>query len=175
MSVSNPTTAPLKGNKAPKASRVVVGSLIAALAVSHIGKWEGLRLYVYRDIIGIPTVCYGETRGIKMGQVFTKIECDEMFIKALQGFAVEMEACAPILAKERDTSPQFYVANLDMIYNIGAGAYCKSTLVRRVNANDETGACNEITKWVRAGQKKFVQGLFNRRLDTKDLCLRGRT
>ncbi|WP_375408498.1 glycoside hydrolase family protein, partial [uncultured Methylobacterium sp.] len=42
------------------------------LALSSVGSDEGLKLRTYKDIVGIPTFCYGETKGAKMGQTFTK-------------------------------------------------------------------------------------------------------
>ena len=49
-----------------------------------------------------------------------------------------------------------------LAYNIGPGAFCGSTLVKRLNAEDYPGACREILRWNRAGGR-VVQGLVNRR------------
>ena len=54
-----------------------------AMAVTLIGGYEGLRLYSYKDVIGIWTACYGETRGIKPGMTFTQAQCDAQFAKGL--------------------------------------------------------------------------------------------
>ncbi|MER5172677.1 glycoside hydrolase family protein, partial [Thioclava kandeliae] len=43
-----------------------------ALAITTIAPWEGRELRAYRDIVGIPTICFGETEGVKMGDVATE-------------------------------------------------------------------------------------------------------
>ncbi len=55
-----------------------------AAAIALVGMWEGLRLTAYRDIVGVPTVCYGETLGVKIGDKHTKVECDAMLLASLQ-------------------------------------------------------------------------------------------
>ena len=49
-----------------------------AVAVSVVGGFEGLRQSAYLDPVSIPTICYGETRGVKLGDTRTKAECDAM-------------------------------------------------------------------------------------------------
>lgn len=41
----------------------------------------------------MPTICYGETKGVRMGQTATKAECDAMLLKRLDEFAGTVEAC----------------------------------------------------------------------------------
>ena len=64
-----------------------------------------------------------------------------------------------------------YDALVSFTYNVGVGAYCGSTLVRKLNQGDYTGACNELRRWVYAGGKR-VQGLANRREAERSLCLK---
>lgn len=64
----------------------LVGALGAAtvagsLAVQTVGGFEGLKLYAYRDVIGVWTACYGETAGIKPGMKFSKATCDNMLVR----------------------------------------------------------------------------------------------
>ena len=140
-----------------------------AAAVALVGAWEGLRTVAYRDIVGIPTVCFGETRGVKMGDRYTVEECKAMLGNALVEFETGMRACL----KNPDTLPdKVYVSFLSFSYNVGTGAFCRSTLVRKANAGDLTGACNELPKWNRAGGK-VVRGLVNRRAEEQKICLEG--
>ena len=61
----------------------------------------------------------------------------------------------------------------ELAYNVGVGAVCKSTMMRKVNAGDYRGACDELMKWVKAGGRTW-KGLVNRRADSKRaLCLQG--
>ncbi len=144
-------------------------SLAGLLAVSTIGVFEGLRLYSYPDIIGVWTACYGETNGIRPGMRFTKQQCDTMFTDRLVEFETGMRKC---LTKPDTIPDKPYVAFLSLSYNIGTGAFCRSTLVRKANAGDIRGACNELPKWNRAGGQ-VVAGLTNRRLNEQRLCLDG--
>jgi lysozyme len=86
-----------------RSKRIKVGSTIAALGVAVIGAHKGLKLKAYKDVVGIPTVCYGETRGIRMGMKFSKTECDAMLIKGLDEFGARIEQCAPVLADPSKT------------------------------------------------------------------------
>ncbi len=140
-----------------------------AVAVGLVGQWEGLSLAAYPDRLArdIPTVCYGETRGVKIGDVHTKAECDRMLSVALQEFEAGLDQCL-----KQPLPMETKVALVSWSYNVGIGAACKSTLVRKANAGDLVGACNELPKWNRAGGQ-VVRGLTNRRMAERALCLKG--
>lgn len=142
----------------------VAGAVAIALPV--IARWEGRSLDPYKDIVGVWTVCDGETR-VQMRR-YTHAECDAMTRKAAGAFAAKVLACTPTL---RDR-PQQLAAATSLAYNIGADAYCRSTVARRFNAGDLRGACNAFGAWVYAGGRR-VQGLVNRRADETKLCLTG--
>ena len=67
-------------------SRLKRNSALAAATVALVGGFEGLRNYAYRDPIGIPTLCFGETRGVKMGDFKTTAECKDMLADRLVEF-----------------------------------------------------------------------------------------
>lgn len=144
-------------------------TVIGSLAVGFVGGWEGMRTKAYRDIVGVPTVCFGETRGVKMGDIYTPDECRAMLGDALVEFEQGMRKC---LTNPDRIPAKSYVAFLSLSYNIGTGAFCRSTLARKINAGDIRGACNELPKWNRAGGK-VVKGLVNRRAEERKLCLQG--
>lgn len=148
--------------------RLKKGAAITAVAVSLIGGFEGLRLNSYQDSVKVWTVCYGETKGIKKGMRFTKPECDAMFANRLVEFETGMRRCL----KAPDSIPDKpYVTFLSLSYNIGLGAFCKSTLAKKANAGDIRGACNELPKWSRAGS--LAKLLLPRRQTERKLCLEG--
>lgn len=159
--------------KARTKSRLMKGSgvatALAMMAVTFVGNWEGLRLYAYQDVIDVWTACYGETRGIKPGMKFTREQCDIMFIGSLTEHEQGMRSC---LAQPDAIPPKTYVAFVSFTYNVGIGAFCKSTLRKKANAGDLRGACNELPRWVNAGGKR-IRGLVNRRRDEQRLCLEG--
>ncbi|MDC7260579.1 lysozyme [Shinella sp. HY16] len=140
-----------------------------AAAVALIGGWEGLRTVAYRDVVGIPTVCFGETRGVKMGDRYSVDECKAMLGDGLAEFEQGMRKCL----KAPDQIPaKSYISFLSLSYNIGTGAFCGSTVARRANAGDVRGACNAIPMWNKAGGR-VVQGLVNRRKDEQRICIEG--
>lgn len=150
-----------------KSSRLVAGG--AALAVTFVGAWEGVRLAAYRDVIGVPTVCFGETRGVKMGDKYTLAECKDMFGKRLEEFALEVDKC---LVNPKAIPDKPYVAFLSLAYNIGSGGFCKSSVARKANAGDLVGACNALPLFNKAGGR-VVKGLVNRRAAERKMCLEG--
>lgn len=150
--------------------RLKKGSAIAALAVALIGGFEGLRTSAYIPIPGdVPTICFGETRGVKIGDKKTVAECKAMLANRLAEFETGMRRCI----KNPDAIPDKpYVVFLSLSYNVGTGAFCNSTLVRKLNAGDIRGACNELPKWNRAGGIVW-KGLVNRRASERKMCLEG--
>lgn len=142
---------------------------LVALAIGVVGVHEGLRTEAYRDPVGIPTICYGETRGVRMGQRHTKPECDEMLARRLDEFAGHMERCVP--SAKAMPEPR-YVAHLSLTYNIGEGAYCRSSVARLTNAGRIREACDAFLMWDRAGGRRLA-GLTRRRQEERALCLKG--
>jgi lysozyme len=155
------------------ASRLKTSAALLAAAITLVSAWEGLRTVAYPDRLahGIPTVCFGETRGVKLGDSYTVDECKAMLGDALVEFEAGMRRC---LTKPDAIPDKSYVAFLSLAYNIGTGpkGFCGSTVARRANAGDIRGACEAIIRWNRAGGK-VIQGLINRRADERRLCLAG--
>jgi lysozyme len=150
-------------------SRMKRNAGLAAAAIALVGSFEGLRTYAYRDPIGIPTVCFGETRGVKMGDKHSVAECKNMLGTRLIEFETGMTRC---MINPAAVPNGAYTAFLSFTYNVGTGAFCKSTLNKKLNAGDLRGACNELLKWDRAGGIR-LPGLTNRRRAEQKLCLGG--
>lgn len=151
------------------ASRLKKSAAVAALAVSLVGGFEGMRTKAYLDVVKVPTICFGETRGVKIGDVATAAQCKTMLADGLAEFETGMRKC---LTSPDAIPDKPYVAFLSLSYNIGTGAFCRSTLVRKVNAGDVRGGCDELLKWDRAGGMRW-KGLTRRRQEERALCLEG--
>ncbi|MBL3587628.1 lysozyme [Rhodovulum sulfidophilum] len=147
------------------------GAAATALALSFIGGNEGLKTEAYLDIVGVPTVCFGETRGVELGDSYTPAECRAMFAGRLAEFEAGLDRLIadPVEALIPDRS---YVGILDWAYNVGLGAAARSTLIRKLNAGDLRGACNELPRWRFAGGKG-IRGLLIRRNKARQLCHEG--
>lgn len=149
----------------PGALVAIAGAGCAALLVPFVGAWEGKRNAPYRDIVGVQTVCFGETR-VPM-RTYTDLECEAMLAEGLADFAKPVLARNPTLAGH---APQLAAAT-SLAYNIGPANYARSTVARRFSAGDWRGACDAFLLWNKAGGR-VVRGLVRRRQAERELCLR---
>ncbi|WP_348644185.1 lysozyme [Methylobacterium sp. WL120] len=116
----------------------------------------------------VPTVCVGETKGIRMGMTFTKPQCEAMLLKRLaEDFAPAVERCA-----RQPMGDDLFAAHLSLAYNIGTGGYCKSSVVRLWNAGERRASCEAFMRFDKAGGR-VVAGLVRRRQAERALCLKG--
>jgi len=131
---------------------------INAAGLSHIKQWEGCRLTAYKDVAGVWTIGYGSTgKHVKPGMKITQAEADALLRKDLDRFekAVDTQVKVPLNDSQ-------FAALVSFSFNVGVGAFQKSTLLRKLNAGNYDAVPSELMKWVNAGGRK-VQGLVNRR------------
>jgi lysozyme len=115
----------------------------------------------------VPTLCYGYTKGVQMGDTATDEECIEYLKEELEVALAAVDRLVKV-----DITEQERAAYASFVYNVGAGAFSRSTLLRRLNSGDRVGACNEMLRWVYVKGRK-VRGLQNRRAVEVELCLMG--
>lgn len=139
----------------------IASAAVVSAAVPGVSYWEGRSLRAYQDIVGVWTICEGITKGVKPGDVATSAECDRRLAQELQEHAQGLSACIDDKA-ERQLSVRSSMALLSWTYNVGVGAACRSTLVRKLNQQDWKAVCPELKRWVNAGGKK-IRGLVRRR------------
>ena len=149
--------------------RVIAAGVAAVLAIAAplVAKWEGLRYAAYPDPAtgGAPwTACYGSTRGIKPGDVFTKAQCDELLRQDMLDADATVRRCIPVPMLRHVEA-----ALVSAVFNIGPGVVCGSTLQRKAMANDWPGACAELSRWDKAAGRQ-MRGLTLRRADERALC-----
>lgn len=147
--------------------RLAKGAAITGVCVAVVGGFEGLRTVAYRDPVGIPTVCFGETRGVKMGDSYTKQQCKDMLGDRLVEFEAGIVQCLKNPALIPDGA---YVASISFAYNVGVSAFCNSTMKKKLDAGDIQGACAELSKWVYARGHVYLPGLAKRRAAEQELC-----
>lgn len=122
---------------------------IAALTLSA-STLVGIALHEsYRDTAylptknDVPTIGFGTTEGVKMGD---KITVERALVKLLADadkYQTAIKGCigdVPLYQHEFD-------AYTSLAYNIGTGAFCRSTLVKKLKTLDYAGACKEILRW----------------------------
>lgn len=151
----------------------MTGALVIAMAMPVISHWEGRELKAYRDIVGVWTICDGETFGVQPGDVATHAECDAKLAKRVKEFHASIQKCLPA-----NLPPHMQAAFTSAAYNIGVRGFCGSSMARRARSGDLIGACHALLMWDKArvgpgGQLRSVRGLTNRRIAESKLCLEG--
>jgi len=153
------------------AKRIVKALAIAtAIAIPA----EGLRLAAYRDPAqGIPTICFGSTKGVRMGDFRTVPECKALLTQEMLDAVSAVDSCRPGLPIP------VLAAFSDAVYNVGPRIACdtqRSTAARLLAAGDYKGACNQLPRWDKAtvgGVSVALPGLVKRRAMERDVCLSG--
>ncbi len=163
--MNKPRIQPMEQPKKGKAALVATfGATAAAAMLGLIAVWEGKSNDPYTDIVGVLTVCYGETR-VEMRR-YTDAECEDMLADATGEFGKAVLDRNPNLWNR----PYQLAAATSLSYNIGKAAYRRSTVAKRFDRQDWLGGCNAILMWNRAGGR-VVQGLVNRRRAERAVCV----
>lgn len=125
-----------------KVIAVLTGATILGGAITGVIQHnEGLSLTAYKDSAGVPTICYGETKGVKMGQRATLSDCQKQLIqsagehaKALDGLPMQLSDVALLGA-------------LDFTYNVGVAGFNGSSVKRHLKSLDYAAAAKAVLDW----------------------------
>ena len=140
--------------------------LIASLFIGGKDGVEGRVYEPYKDVAGVWTVCDGHTgNDIIKGKKYTDRECDRLLWNDLKPVKQTVDGLVKVQLNEYQRASLY-----SFTYNVGSGAFSKSTLLKKLNAGDQEGACEELRRWVYAGGMKF-RGLMNRRDMERSMCL----
>jgi lysozyme len=140
-----------------------------AIALVCVSGFEGVRQYVYLDPVGIPTWCFGETQGPRPVGYIPMAQCEALLVESLEIANQQVDSCVQTYLPDTRRA-----ALVSFVYNIGGAAFCSSTLVRKLNAGDTAGACDELSRWTRA-KGIVLPGLVKRREAERQMCLQGLT
>ena len=139
---------------------------LSASALVGIAVHEGYRGEAYEPVKGdVPTIGFGTTEGVEMGDRTTPERALILLLKDANKFQNAVKRCAPVPMYQYE-----FDAYVSLTYNIGEGAFCRSTLVKKLNAGDYGGACREIRKWDKF-KGKPLPGLTKRRQEEYQKCL----
>ena len=144
---------------------------ISSRGLELIKDFEGFSSTSYLCPAKIPTIGWGNTfyedgTKVKLGDQISKTDALKLLeVIANRDFA---DKIFPSI-KVKVTQNQFD-AMVSLAYNIGTGAFLKSTLLKKVNAGDFAGAGEEFLRWNKANGKE-VLGLTRRREREKQLFL----
>lgn len=148
-------------------TRIAIGGLsLTAAGLISIATWEGFKDEAYIPVEGdVPTIGFGSTEGVKLGdtisvpEALNRLEADVRVAEDIVRSCVTV----PLTQGEMD-------AYTSLAYNIGKTNFCGSTLVKKLNAGDYRGACEEIKRWHFAGGKS-LKGLEDRRAAEYKRCI----
>lgn len=144
--------------------RIIVAALSAS-ALIGLALHEGFRDKAYDDGVGVQTIGFGTTEGVKPGDTITVERALVRLGADVAKFERELRACVgdvPMYQHEWD-------AVVSWAYNVGTGAACGSTLVKKLRAGDYPGMCKELLRWNRGGGR-VLRGLTIRRQKEYEQC-----
>jgi lysozyme len=147
--------------------RLAVGVLsLSATGLIGIASYEGFSEKAYIPIKGdVPTIGFGSTEGVKMGDAITVPQALDRLRRDITVAESAISRCVRVPLSQGELD-----AYTSLAFNIGTDAFCRSTLVVKLNGGDYAGACEEIKRWVYAGGRR-VPGLVARREKEYATCV----
>lgn len=138
--------------------------MIHQSGIDLIKRFEGLRLEAYECAGGKWTIGYGTTTGVQPGMKISKAQAEEMLRGDLAMFDQGVRVACP-----KSTDRQ-HAAMVSLAYNIGLGAFRKSSVARNHNKGNYAAAGQAFALWNKAGGK-VLAGLVARRAAEAELYL----
>jgi lysozyme len=150
-------------------NRVNIAALVlSAASLTGIAVHEGYRDRAYIPVAGDrPTLGFGDAQGVKLGDKTDPVRALIRLNQQAETFQQEMRQCignVPLYQHEWD-------AYVSLTFNIGSGAFCRSTLVKLLQQQNYTAACAQILRWDRF-QGRPLDGLTKRRVDEYNKCIK---
>lgn len=139
------------------------------LAIKLIMGFEGCRLTAYKCPAGIWTIGWGETLGVKEGDVWTQEQADARLRQRVGQFMLAVLQKCPRLHVEPH---ELLSACTSLAYNIGTGAFGVSSVCRKTKWQDYAGAADSFLLWNKAAGR-VLKGLTLRRQYERKVYLAG--
>ena len=130
---------------------------IDATGLALLKDFEGCSLTAYPDITGVPTMGYGFTVGVKMGDTMTQEQCDDRLQREIRAYEI-----AVWNAVAGDVTQNEFSALVSFSWNVGIAGMQKSSVIRAHNRGDKQAAARAFGMWNKAGGK-IISGLTRRR------------
>ncbi len=135
--------------------------------IEFIKRHEGLRLEAYQDSVGVWTIGYGSTGGVRPGDVINEAQAETLLRIDLQ--TAEREVNRHLLPLKQHQ----FDSLASLVFNIGIGAFRKSTLLKRLKMDvNHPDIVNQFNRWVYGGGK-ILPGLVRRRREEANLYING--
>ena len=142
--------------------------------IELIKRHEGLRLKAYLPTPNdVWTIGYGHTKTAKQGMSITESQADLLLRQDVEWVekAINRLMTVPINQNQFD-------ALGSLVFNIGATAFAKSSVLKRLNEKDYNGAADAFLMWTKQRDRKtnkmnVLPGLVKRRQEERQLFLKG--
>jgi lysozyme len=154
-----------------KTRAIIAGLVLSAGGLIGIASHEGYKDTAYIPVPGdVATIGFGSTTNsdgsrVALGQRTNPISSLKRLGEHVEVFEDAVRTCAPVPMYQYE-----FDAYVSLTYNIGANAFCKSTLSKKLMAYDYEGACKEILKWDKF-KGKSLPGLTKRRIEEYNTCI----
>ena len=135
-------------------------------ALQKLKRLEGFSDKAYIPVPGdVPTIGYGFTRGVKMGDTMTREEADRRLLSEIAPYeSAVLGACT------NPPNQNQFDALVLLCFNIGIGGFQKSTVLRCHNRGDHQAAARAFGLWNKSGGVVYA-GLTRRRAEEAALYL----
>ncbi|MBX9659089.1 MAG: lysozyme [Nitrospiraceae bacterium] len=115
---------------------------------------------------GVPTIGHGLTEGVRLGMRMTAEEAEAALRKEIAKHEATVSRLVTVEINQNE-----FDALTSLSYNIGAAAFEKSSVLKRLNGGNRAGAAEAFSMWNKAG-KKVLPGLVSRRAREASLFLK---
>lgn len=128
-------------------------------ALALLRQHEGLRLNAYLCPGGVLTIGYGHTEGVRPGMKITAAQAEDLLRHDVTGTEKHVTRLVRVALNENQ-----FGALVCFVFNIGAGAFARSTLLNLLNRGWYAQVPAQLLRWCRAGGQES-EGLRRRRHD----------
>lgn len=141
---------------------------IGSKGLALIKGFEGFRTNAYMDTGNVPTIGYGTTKGVKIGQTITREQAEAFLVRDV----ASAEATVTKSVSVKLTQDQFD-ALVSFVYNVGSGNFRSSTLLSLLNQHQYGAVATQLLRWNK-DNGRVIDGLTRRRKAEGDLFNTGK-
>lgn len=164
--------------KIPKGKAIIASAVLATIlggpsaaqwVAEYVAEKEGYVPYAYKCPANVWTKCFGDTTNVTPGMEYTFEECVRSLNEHLENLTRPVMSCVPELINQPEGVK---VAAASMAYNIGPGAFCKSSVAKYFRAGEWERGCKRISEIYKTAKGVELPGLVKRRNEESAMCLK---